>query len=113
MTRPARTSKPHRRSFENAPRVAANDTVRWIRADDANPGWFLGADRNGVEGYFPQRWFELDQSTSTARALRDYDAAELTIEAGVDVECLETESGWVLVRTAAGDQGWIRGNCVI
>jgi len=71
---------PHERSFDVAPRI---------------------------EGYFPTSWFRLDSTGVQATALRDYDAAELTIEAGVQIDCLDEVAGWLLVRTAEGRQGWI------
>lgn len=92
--------------------MRAGDVVRHDRVDEKNPGWFVGADSRGVEGYFPCRWFDVDPGASTARALRDYDAAELTIGAGVEVECLAEESGWLLVRADDGREGWIPETCL-
>jgi flagellar basal body rod protein FlgF len=112
MAERLRTTVGHRRSFERAPRVLANEVVSRDRDDEKNPGWFVGTDRNGVEGYFPSRWFELDSSGANARAKRDYDAGELTVSAGVDVECIANESGWLLVRTDEGQEGWIPASCV-
>jgi SH3-like domain-containing protein len=37
---------------------------------------------------------------------------ELTIAADVDVECLAEESGWMLVRTDDGREGWIPADCI-
>ncbi len=106
------TTKAHQRSFELAPRVHQGDQVRVLRHDDKPPGWFFGAAGVGLEGYFPLAWFALSADGTTATARRDYDAAELTIRAGVEIECLETEAEWLLVRTAEGHQGWIPGDCV-
>jgi len=86
--------------------------VRRLRDDAKNPGWFYGVAEDGIEGYFPSRWFELDASGEGAKALRDYDAMELPIEAGVEVECIAEESGWLLVQTEDGRQGWIPESCV-
>ena len=88
------------------------EMVRRIRDDDKNPGWFFGVAPNGTEGYFPSRWFESELRGMNSRALRDYDAAELTIEVGVEVECIVEESGWLLVRTDSGREGWIPVTCV-
>jgi RimJ/RimL family protein N-acetyltransferase len=107
-----RTALAHERSFDRAPRVRGGDIVRRVRDDEKNPGWFLGVAPGGVEGYFPSRWFEADPDGAIARALRDYDAMELTIEANVEVECLAEESGWLLVRTDDGRQGWIPVDCM-
>ena len=111
-TRRLRTTTAHTRSFEQAPRVRAGDRVRFIRHDEQSPGWFWGASAEGVEGYFPTSWFRLDASETGATALYDYDAAELTIEAGVEVECLVRVAGWLRVRTASGDEGWIPSNTI-
>ena len=107
-----RTTAAHKRSFDRAPRVRADESVRRVRQEEKNPGWFFGVAPGGLEGYFPSRWFEVDSSGLTARALRDYDAMELTIEADVAVECLAEESGWLLVRTDDGQEGWIPSGCI-
>jgi len=107
-----RTIAPHKRSFDRAPRVCAGETVRYVRDDAESPGWFFGVAPDGLEGYFPSGWFELDAEGVNARALRDYDAMELTIEADVEVKCLASESGWLLVRTEDGRTGWIPAGCM-
>ena len=107
-----RTILGHKRTFHSAPRVRAGDVVRLVRHDEKNPGWFFGVAPDGLEGYFPSRWFEVDSNGTSARALRDYDAMELTIEADVEVQCLAEESGWLLVRTGDGREGWIPANCM-
>jgi hypothetical protein len=86
--------------------------VRRIRDDDAHPGWFFGVAAGGLEGYFPVRWFELDADGVGAIALHDYDAMELTVEPNALVAPLAEESGWVLVRTEDGDEGWVPAECV-
>lgn len=107
MSKPFRTVSGHTRSFERAPRVRAGEVVRHIRDEEKHPGWFFGAAPDGVEGYFPIRWFDLDPENVTARAIRNYDAMELTIEAGIEVVRLAEESGWLYVRTEDGREGWI------
>jgi hypothetical protein len=111
MARRRRTSSPHTRSFATAPRVAANEAVRLIRHDERSPGWFYGVTPQGAEGYFPTSWFQLDEDGGQATALRDYDAVELTIDAGVEIDCLDEAAGWLLVRTVDGREGWIPSEC--
>lgn len=106
-----KTTQAHQRSFEQAPRVPAGELVEFLYEDARNPGWFYGRAADGVAGYFPSRWFELDASAGQARAVRAYDAAELSLEAGIEVEILAQESGWLLARTADGRQGWIPACC--
>lgn len=107
-----RTTAAHRRSFDKSPRVVAGDAVRRVRDDPESPGWFWGVDPSGVEGFFPRSWFEFDAGCINAKAIRDYNAEEITIDAGVAVACVARESGWLLVRTADGLQGWIPECCV-
>ncbi len=105
-------TKAHQQSFESAPKVSPGDRIRIVRHDDKSPGWFFGVTAEGKEGFFPLGWFDLNADESSAIAQRAYDAAELTIEVGVEVECIETESGWHLVRTTDGREGWIPSDCV-
>src|SRR5688572_9020696 len=112
MSERFRTTAAYQRAFDRVPRVRAGDVVRHIRDDEKNPGWFFGIAADDIEGYFPSRWFEVDSSGASAKALRDYDATELTVEAGVPVHCICEESGWLLVQTEDGREGWIPASCV-
>lgn len=107
MLKRTRAAAGHRRSFERAPCVRAGGTARWVRDDEKHPGWFFGTDADGVEGYFPADWFEIDRTEGVARARRDYDAMELTVKSGTGLEIVAEAAGWVLVRTPDGGLGWI------
>jgi hypothetical protein len=87
--------------------VRAQESVHFLRHDERHRGWFLGRASNGVEGFFPTDWFRLDPANARATALRDYDAMELSVEAGEEVECLAEAAGWYLVRAPDGREGWI------
>jgi hypothetical protein len=111
VLRRTRTIAPHERSFAIAPHVEEGSVVHVIRDDEQSPGWFYGAAADGTEGYFPAAWFRRDSSGAQAIALRDYDAAELTIEANVAIDCIAEVAGWLLVQTDDGLQGWIPHEC--
>jgi hypothetical protein len=96
-----RTTAPHKRSFDCAPRVRQDEMVRRLRDDEKNPGWFFGVATGGPGGYFPSRWFEVDPGGVSARALRDYDGMELTIEADVEVELRD-----LLPRNVLAELAW-------
>ncbi|GAB5559084.1 MAG: hypothetical protein SynsKO_07310 [Synoicihabitans sp.] len=102
----------HKCSFEQAPKVTAEEWVIYRESDAKNPGWFKGVTDAGIEGYFPLSWFELDTNASRATALRDYDARELTVEAGELLAVIERESGWVRVLNASEEIGWVPAACV-
>lgn len=102
---PCRTA--YEAAFANPPRVAVDETVQYFGADPKHPGWFKGQTKAGCEGYFPIAWFEVNEATGEATAQRDYDAHELTVEAGARVGVIESEPGWVRVMTEGGEIGWV------
>ena len=104
--------KAHQRSFDTAPRTRVRDVVQPIRHDVDNPGWFYGMTPDGVEGYFPSEWFDIAADGSEAIAQREYDAMELTVAVGEQVECLDAVAGWILVQTADGRHGWVPQECI-
>lgn len=105
-------ARAHLRSFAEAPCAKAGDVVAWVRADPRHPGWFLGRDTRGVEGYFATGWFDVDEARRCARAQRDYDAGELSVGVGESVEVVETYGGWLRVAKAGGAAGWIPEACI-
>lgn len=105
-----RVRQAYVREFERAPRASAGAVVTFIRLDPKNPAWFFGRDQAGVEGFFPVQWFEL--AGVGARARRDYDAAELTVNVGTEVEVGERYGQWVHVTDPTGARGWILESCL-
>ena len=100
-------TRKHKRSFEFAPSVDAGAVVRFMRQDHKNPGWFFGKTSEGIEGYFPVDWFDIQSESEKATAKRAYDAMELTVETGEVLEALDVAAGWLLVRAADGRVGWV------
>lgn len=96
----------HRKSFEVAPKAQRGEAVVFAYFDPKNPAWFFGRDTGGVEGYFPTEWFDISEPEQSAVALRDYDAAELSIKAGGVFETKEKYGGWLL-GTSDGRRGWV------
>ncbi len=70
------------------------DVVGWV--------WCIGPD--GRSGWTPVAW--IDRSRTPWRMRRDFDAAELTVEAGDGVRPLFAESGFVWC-AHAGQEGWL------
>ncbi len=101
----------HTRSFDETPRAEEGETIAFGHFDPKNPAWFFGRDARGIEGYFPSGWFDVFEATGSARALRDYDAFELSVTDGERIEAEEEYGGWVLVVSSDG-RGWIPLSCV-
>lgn len=106
-----RVHTAHQPSFPQTPKVDAGAAVVFRHHDSKNPGWFFGRDPDGIEGYFPTDWFDLDEPAGIAHARRDYDGVELAVSPGDAVEVIATCGPWALVRTTAAT-GWIPVSCL-
>ena len=76
-------------------RSATTDFLGWL--------WCRAAD--GSEGWVPESW--LVQQGGQWRLRRDFSALELTLLPGQRVRLQFSESGFVHVRTEAGEEGWV------
>ncbi len=94
-------------AFADPPKVGAEEIVQLIEHDPNHPGWFKGRTSADKVGYFPAAWFTITSGESTAMALRDYDAHELTVKAGDPVGIVEIESSWARVMKPSGEMGWV------
>ncbi|MGH2517108.1 MAG: SH3 domain-containing protein [Ktedonobacterales bacterium] len=65
--------------------------------------WCTGPD--GSSGWVPDAYIERTGENAIIR--RDYDAAELTVQAGAEVVVEREESGWFWCVTRQGACGWI------
>ncbi|MEX0330733.1 MAG: hypothetical protein AB3N64_04855 [Puniceicoccaceae bacterium] len=105
-----RTKRAHSPSFDTFPKVGKGERVTFLRLDEKNPGWFLGEDGKGVEGYFPVGAFSFVED-GYVTALEDYDARELELPAGEAIEVLTECGGWLRVESKIGI-GWIPKSCL-
>jgi len=68
-------------------------------------GWIWCWNGAGKGGWVAERYLELAEATGTM--LRDYDAHELNVNTGEELEILDEESGWLWCRNSAQHEGWI------
>ncbi len=68
--------------------------MRWCTPERGHSGWM-------AESYF--------EYTSDTEAIvkRDYDASQLTVLEGEELEVLDEVGDWLLCRNASGIQGWV------
>jgi hypothetical protein len=80
------------------------------RAAKRVPGWWWcrGPDRR--EGWAPAEFLAIEGGEATVS--REYDAHELSVSTGEDVEVLEDIAGWARVTNGAGLTRWIPMHCV-
>jgi SH3-like domain-containing protein len=85
--------------------LKAGSVVTWAERESEWEGWAWCRDEAGKEGWVPEAILEKDGDRATV--LREYVAAELTVEAGEKLELLSEESGWLWCRNGKGALGWV------
>ncbi len=91
--------------------VAAGEEIMVSAKEDpwqGNPAWIWVwcTDPRGKSAWSPANLLERDPARSErATARYDYDAVELAVAAGEDVQIEREESGWYWCRNAQGQQG--------
>lgn len=94
-------------SYDDPLRVAAGEAVALSGREELWDGHrWLWAEAGGREGWVP------DDLVVEGRALRDFDARELTVRAGEAVTVLTRTHGWVLCRAGDGRVGWVPERCL-
>jgi hypothetical protein len=75
------------------------------------PEFVWCATEDGHHGWVPETFIEMTGGAS-AVALRDYDAAHLTVSAGESLTALEQVDVWLRCRNARGLEGWVPVDCI-
>lgn len=99
--------KNHKSEFQ-VPLVAKKGEV--VEGEERNTdfeGWLWCKNSSGTQGWVPKVYLESTSNSGQFQFIQDYNARELTIEAGKEVIVLDEESGWAWVRTPLGEEGWI------
>jgi uncharacterized protein YgiM (DUF1202 family) len=74
------------------------------------PGWVWCTAKTGKSGWVPESY--IARTGRAAVATRDYDATELTVTAGDELEVLMEESQWLWCVNSRGENGWVPMECV-
>jgi uncharacterized protein YgiM (DUF1202 family) len=102
---PVRIRVEHKVEYADPIRVKAGARVTAGREDDEFPGWKWCKASDGREGWIPVEL--LSDEGAEAIVLHDYSARELAVHPGEEVTVEEARHGWLLVRNAQGERGWI------
>lgn len=95
----------HRANYANPIRFKAGEKVIVGKRDEEYPGWIWTTLASGNSGWAPEEL--LSMSGASAVALADYDATELTTEAGERVRVVFEMLEWAWIRNSAGREGWV------
>jgi hypothetical protein len=105
-----RVVAPYQSAFPNPLLIRKGEILAVERRETEWSGWLWCTDSEGLGGWVPETYVECNGST--CRALRDYDATELTVYAGDELEILEEAGGWLWCVTDRGEKGWVLGENV-
>jgi hypothetical protein len=68
-------------------------------------GWLWCTNQSGDSRWVPEAYVR--RQGNVCIALRDYDAAELSVRAGEELVGDREESGWIWCTNRAGQSGWV------
>jgi hypothetical protein len=86
--------------------IGPGDVVGVGHRNQQYPEFLWCASENGRQGWVAEAFLEMS-GEKEAVALREYDAAQLTVIEGELLDVLEQQGIWTLCRNAAGAQGWV------
>ena len=103
-------TEAYRAAYPDPLEVTAGERLALGKRDAEFPGWIWATNAAGKSGWAPENYLKISHTQGTA--VRDYTAAELTVEAGAELELLDFESGWYWAETREGARGWVPASCV-
>ncbi len=89
---------------------ARGERLAFERRPSEWEGWIWGTAPDGREAWVPEAWVSIEGGHCTLQ--RDYDAVELSVEAGDEVVAERFESGFAWVEDARGRRGWVPLRCL-
>lgn len=103
--RRATVTEAHAPVHEAVLMARAGARVRLVREDEEWPGWIWCENEAGVGGWAPAPFLVREGETAVFR--RDYEATELTVQAGDHLLLHEQVCGWWWAADEQGKSGWI------
>ena len=86
--------------------ISPGDVVGVGHRNQQYPEFLWCASEDGHQGWVAESYLEMT-SEKEAVALKEYDAAQLTVVEGEVLDALDEQGAFVLCRNAAGAQGWV------
>ena len=99
--------KNHKSEFKVPLMAKKGEIVKGLDRETDMEGWIWCRNSSGIEAWVPKTHLEPTSESGHFQFLQDYNARELTIDAGQEVIVLDEESGWAWVRTVMGEEGWV------
>jgi uncharacterized protein YgiM (DUF1202 family) len=104
-TRTVRVVKAYQSAFPDPVKLGEGEPVTVQEKKSEWEGWLWCVNREGRNGWVPEHYVSRDQNVCTMTV--DYDATELSVEAGETLELHKRESGWWWCVNQTGAAGWV------
>ncbi len=104
-TRKCKVTIDYVSAFSDPVKLRDGEELRLSRKETVWDGWGWCTTKEGKSGWIPESF--VDMTGNNGKANRDYDATELTVRVGDELEILEEESGWAWCRNSSGLFGWV------
>ncbi len=101
--------KPYRRAYPDPIRGKKGGSLVLKTKKSEWPGWVWGENSAGKGGWIPETF--ITSKAGKAVFLKDYDAAELSVDESEILLVLDEYSGWLRCKTKSGRIGWIPEDC--
>jgi len=89
------------------PLIIVKDEILTISVKESEwKEWLWCINQFGKGGWVPEKYIER-LNDKKCKALRDYDATELTVEIGEEIIISNEVSGWAWVTNKKGKSGWV------
>jgi hypothetical protein len=104
-------SHPHVATYRDPITIRTGEEIQVGPEDTDYPGWVWCTDSRGRSGWVPKSILEFSYDGTEARSFEPYDAVELSVSVGEQVNQIQEESGWVWCENGEGKLGWVPKEC--
>ena len=103
-----RATKDRRILYKDPIRVRRGDLVRVGEEDVDHPGWWWCTAIDAKQGWVPSDVLTPGvKKGATVRVVSDYESKELPLQHGDLLDVEQRRPGWLLVRNADDEIGWV------
>jgi hypothetical protein len=100
-----RAIAPHAAASTAPLKAKRGEFITCGQSDDEWPGWIWCTNADGKSGWVPEVFIQMRGERGWM--VRDYDATELSVREGEELQVEEEVSDWLLCVGEKGQRGWI------
>jgi uncharacterized protein YgiM (DUF1202 family) len=100
-----RAISDYRSAYPDPLKLKSGEVVTIEEKESEWKGWLWCKDENGKVGWIPENYIK--RKGDMGKLLVNYDATELNVEKGEELEIIKEESVWLWCKNQNGNFGWI------